>query len=96
LTQIRSLGRQTAEQRNLLADTNQGYRMAQTRYRTGLAGQLTVFNAETAFLQAREQEVSLEADDITQRVTLLLALGGGFDPKNPGPPQVHISQENKP
>jgi NodT family efflux transporter outer membrane factor (OMF) lipoprotein len=85
LTRIQSLGRQTAEQQTLLADTDQGYRMAQTRYRTGLADQLTVFNAETAFLQAREQQVGLDADAVTQRVTLLLALGGGFDPKNPIP-----------
>ena len=92
LTQIRSLSRQSAEQQNLLADTNQGYRMAQTRYRTGLANQLTVFNAETAFLQAREQGVSLEAEAITQRVTLLLALGGGFDPKKPIP-TAQISQD---
>lgn len=96
LTQIRSLVRQSAEQRNLLADTGQGYRMAQTRYRTGLANQLTVFNAESAFLQAREQGVSLEADDITQRVTLLLALGGGFDPKNPVRAQADIPQDTKP
>jgi NodT family efflux transporter outer membrane factor (OMF) lipoprotein len=85
LTRIQSLGRQAAEQQTLLADTDQGYRMAQTRYRTGLADQLTVFNAETAFLQAREQQVGLDADAVTQRVTLLLALGGGFDPKNPIP-----------
>ena len=98
LTQIRSLDRQAAEQQNLLADTDQGYRMAQTRYRTGLANQLTVFNAETTFLQAREQEVSLAADDVTQRVTLLLALGGGFDPKNPAPTraQANIPQDNTP
>jgi NodT family efflux transporter outer membrane factor (OMF) lipoprotein len=96
LTQIRSLARQTAEQQNLLADTSEGYRLAQTRYRTGLANQLTVFNAETTFLQAREQAVSLEADNITQRVTLVLALGGGFDPKNPVPPQPDIPQDNRP
>jgi outer membrane protein TolC len=85
LTQIRSLDRQAAEQHSLLADTSEGYRLAQMRYRTGLANQLTVFNAETAFLQAREQQVALDADDVTQRVTLLLALGGDFDPKNPVP-----------
>ena len=98
LTQIRSLDRQAAEQHSLLADTNQGYRMAQTRFRTGLANQLTVFNAETAFLQAREQQVALDADAVTQRVTLLLALGGGFDPKNPAPmhAQSNISQDTTP
>jgi outer membrane protein TolC len=72
--------------------------MAQTRFRTGLANQLTVFNAETAFLQAREQQVALDADAVTQRVTLLLALGGGFDPKNPAPmhAQSNISQDTTP
>lgn len=98
LTQIRSLDRQAAEQQSLLGDTNQGYRMAQTRFRTGLADQLTVFNAEATFLQAREQQVALDADAVTQRVTLLLALGGGFDPKNPAPThaQSHNSQDTTP
>jgi NodT family efflux transporter outer membrane factor (OMF) lipoprotein len=98
LTQIRSLDRQAAEQQSLLADTNQGYRMAQTRYRTGLANQLTVFNAEAAFLQAREQLIALDTDAVTQRVTLLLAVGGGFDPKNPVPPRAtaQIPQDTTP
>jgi outer membrane protein TolC len=57
---------------------------------------LTVFNAETAFLQAREQQVALDADSVTQRVTLLLAVGGGFDPKNPIPAQTHSNQDIAP
>ncbi|MGD0142474.1 MAG: efflux transporter outer membrane subunit [Rhizomicrobium sp.] len=96
LTQIRSLDRQAADQESLLADTSQGYRMAETRYRTGLTNQLTVFNAETVFLQAREQQVALDADSVTQRVTLLLAVGGGFDPKNSNPAQTHSNQDVAP
>jgi outer membrane protein TolC len=63
------------------AATN-GYRLAQSRYRTGLAAQLTVFNAQNTLLEARQGDVSLGADSAIQRVTLLLAIGGGFAPQN--------------
>ena len=78
LTRIHSLEGQRAEHTRELAAAEKGYRLAQTRYRTGLANQLTLLNAENVLLDARQGDVSLKADSAVQRVTLLIAVGGGF------------------
>ncbi|MGB8366301.1 MAG: efflux transporter outer membrane subunit [Rhizomicrobium sp.] len=82
LTRIHSLVQQQAEHRHMLDAAETGYRLAETRYRTGLANQLTVLNAQDVLLEARQGDVALGADGAVQRVTLLLALGGGFEPDN--------------
>lgn len=80
LTRIRSLGNQQVEHRRMLDAAEKGYRLALTRYRAGLANQLTVLDAQSVLLDARQGDVDLGADDAIQRVTLLLAIGGGFKP----------------
>ena len=54
------------------------YTKAEERYRAGLAGYLTVLNAETEVLNERRQQVDLSASLALARVTLLLALGGSY------------------
>jgi NodT family efflux transporter outer membrane factor (OMF) lipoprotein len=83
ITQIRSLDQQELQQHDYLTDSGQGYHLADSRYRSGLANELTVFDAETQFIQARQQQVSLDAQSVTQRITLLLSIGGDYDPKHP-------------
>jgi NodT family efflux transporter outer membrane factor (OMF) lipoprotein len=82
LTRIHSLERQQTEHRRMLDAAEKGFRLAQTRYRTGLAAQLTVLDAQNVLLEARQGDVTLGADAAVQRVTLLLAVGGGFKPDN--------------
>jgi NodT family efflux transporter outer membrane factor (OMF) lipoprotein len=79
LTQIRSLDAQGVEQTRFIHDAQDGYNLAETRYRTGLANQLTVFNAEDLLLQAREQQAEIDAGRASERINLILAVGGGFD-----------------
>lgn len=81
LTQIRSLAGQRAEHELELAAAEKGYRLAKTRYGTGLQNQITLLDAESVVFQARQGEVSLAADSAIQRVTLLIALGGSFEPQ---------------
>lgn len=78
LTRIRAIAGEEAEHSQELAAAEKGYGLAETRYRTGLADQLTVLNAETVVFDAREGGVSLAADGAIQRVTLLLSVGGDF------------------
>lgn len=78
LTQIHSLDGQRAEHARELAAAEKGYSLARTRFRTGLANQLTLLNAENVLLDARQGDVSLKADSAVQRVSLLIAVGGGF------------------
>ncbi|HLW24286.1 MAG TPA: efflux transporter outer membrane subunit [Steroidobacteraceae bacterium] len=80
ITQIDALGREQIEQRKTLEATEAAYRLAEERYRAGLASYLSVLNAETQVLTARQSMVNILASQALARVTLLLAVGGSFDP----------------
>lgn len=80
LTRIRSLSGERSEHAAELAAAEKGFRLAETRYSSGLSTQLTVLNAETIVFSARQGAVSLDADSAVERVALLLALGGDFHP----------------
>jgi len=75
---IDSLSAELGQQRESLAAAEEAYRLAEERYRAGLAGYLTVLNAETEVLDERRQQVDLSASLALARVTLLLAAGGSF------------------
>jgi NodT family efflux transporter outer membrane factor (OMF) lipoprotein len=83
LTRIRSLNDQLAEEHRLLGAAESGYRLAATRYRSGLTTQLTVLDAQNILFEARQGDVSLKAQQVVQRVTLLVAVGGGFQAPTP-------------
>jgi outer membrane protein TolC len=80
LTLIASYRQQLNESSQALAASEDAYRIAELRYRNGLTGYLNVLNAETSVLNARRTQVDLVAAQAIARVTLLLALGGSFDP----------------
>jgi NodT family efflux transporter outer membrane factor (OMF) lipoprotein len=83
---IDSLSAELGQQRESLAAAEEAYRLAEERYRAGLAGYLTVLNAETEVLVERRQQVDLSASLALARVTLLLATGGSF--QYPAPPSL--------
>ena len=82
LTRIDALGRERTDQDSTLGAAEDGYRIAEERYRAGLAGYLSVLSAETQVLDARRQSVQIVADLAVARVSLLLELGGSFDPES--------------
>lgn len=88
LTRIRSLENERVEHRRMLDAAEKGYQLGLTRYRAGLANQLTVLDAQSVLLEARQGDVELGADNAIQRVTLLLAIGGGFKPNAQQPPEM--------
>ena len=83
LTEIDALESQVEDQEIALADAQASFDLALKRYRSGLAPQQTMLDAEGLLLQARQQDAALTADTISARVTLLMAIGGGFEPENP-------------
>jgi NodT family efflux transporter outer membrane factor (OMF) lipoprotein len=83
LTLIDALTAQLERQEQSLAASEDAYRLAEERYRAGLAGYLTVLNVETEVLSEREQRVDLSNSLALARVTLLLAVGGSFQDPNP-------------
>ncbi|HEX3395411.1 MAG TPA: efflux transporter outer membrane subunit, partial [Steroidobacteraceae bacterium] len=79
LTRIDALARERVEQQQTLEANEAAYKLAEERYRAGLASYLSVLNAETQVLTARQTMVDIVADQAVARVTLLLAIGGSFD-----------------
>lgn len=80
LTRIDALARERVDQQLTLEANEAAYKLAEERYRAGLASYLSVLNAETQVLTARQAMVDIFASQAVARVTLLLAVGGSFDP----------------
>jgi NodT family efflux transporter outer membrane factor (OMF) lipoprotein len=78
-----SLTRQIGEVRQTLDAASAAYSLAQKRYAAGLTTQLIVLRAESQVLDARRELVTARTSLVTSRVTLLLMLGGSFDPATP-------------
>ena len=80
LSLLASYRHQLEQSAQSLAASEDHYRIAQVRYGAGLSTRLEVLDAETTVLDARRQRIDLVAAQAIARVTLLLALGGSFDP----------------
>jgi NodT family efflux transporter outer membrane factor (OMF) lipoprotein len=78
LSSLQSVQRQQTEQAQALAAAESAHDIALQRYRAGLTGQLTVLAAETTLLNQRRLGVDLRARDLTARIGLVRALGGGY------------------
>jgi NodT family efflux transporter outer membrane factor (OMF) lipoprotein len=82
ITQLDALARELTDQQQTLDATENAYTLAEERYRAGLASYLSVLSAETQVLAARQGIVDILSAQADTRVTLLLAVGGSFDPRN--------------
>jgi outer membrane protein TolC len=65
------------------------FKLAEERYTSGLSDQIPMLTAESTLLTAREQMAGLVAQNAIERITLLLSVGGGFNP----PQQTLAKQE---
>ena len=79
ITRLDALGKEQQDQQLTLDATEAAYGLAEERYTAGLASYLSVLNAETQVLTARQAMVDIQTNLATSRVVLLLALGGSFD-----------------
>jgi NodT family efflux transporter outer membrane factor (OMF) lipoprotein len=80
LSRIDALEHEIEQQRLSLDAAEQAYRIAEERYRAGLASYLSVLNAQTDVLGDRRTQLDLNVSLAMARITLLLAVGGSFDP----------------
>jgi outer membrane protein TolC len=78
LTQVQSLAARRERQQAVLDSAGRALGLAEERYRLGLSDQIPVLTAEGMLLQARRQMAALSAQLATQRVALLLSIGGGM------------------
>jgi len=83
LTQLDALANEQRDQQQTLEATEAAYKLAEERYRAGLASYLSVLNAETQVLAARQSMVDILTSQAVARVMVLLAVGGSFDPRAP-------------
>lgn len=79
LTAIHSTNEQLITQKRALYSAERAYNLARMQYRTGLASQLVVLNAETLFLNAEQSRLQLITSRRNLQIALIKALGGGFD-----------------
>ncbi|MBS0374341.1 MAG: efflux transporter outer membrane subunit [Proteobacteria bacterium] len=77
LTLVDSLGRQRAEAEQRVELLAGASRLADERFRGGLATRLTVLEADGRLLAARRTLVAARNAELGARVSLILALGGG-------------------
>src|SRR5712672_1625427 len=75
ITRLDALARERLDQQQTLDATEAAYKLAEERYTAGLASYLTVLNAETQVLNARQSMVDIQTSLAVSRVTLLLAVG---------------------
>jgi NodT family efflux transporter outer membrane factor (OMF) lipoprotein len=79
LSSLRILSQEVLQQRTALASANHYLDLALTRYRTGVDSYLNVITAQTAVLTDRVTELSIQTRQMTSSVSLVMALGGGWD-----------------
>ena len=92
ITRIEALAHERTEQQQTLEANEAAYRLAEERYRAGLASYLSVLNAETQVLTARQTMVDIIAGQAIARVTLLQAVGGSFDATRATDSSLHSDQ----
>jgi NodT family efflux transporter outer membrane factor (OMF) lipoprotein len=80
LSTLRILSQEVVQQRTALASANHYLDLAQTRYKTGVDSYLNVITAQTAVLTDRVTELSIQLRQMSASVSLIMALGGGWDP----------------
>jgi NodT family efflux transporter outer membrane factor (OMF) lipoprotein len=87
LTEVASLADQRRQQQLALDSAGRAFDLAKERYRLGLSEQIPMLAAEATLLSARQQMAVLVTRAASQRIALLLAVGGGFDPAGLEVPQ---------
>jgi NodT family efflux transporter outer membrane factor (OMF) lipoprotein len=80
LSTIDSNAKEAADQRKILVGLAETVRLDEVRARTGLGTQLDILASGDRLLQARQTQADLDAEGLTSRIQLLVAVGGDFNP----------------
>lgn len=80
MTMVESLSRQLTHRQQAVRNAEQAFQIAEGRYVSGLSTQLPMLDTEQELLQARQALAAAKAQSIIQRITLLLTVGGPFQP----------------
>lgn len=89
LSDIDSTAAQAADQRKILNGLAETVRLDQVRVRTGLGTQLDILASGDRLLEARQTQADLDAQGLTDRIQLLVAVGGDFNPDTSSNPAAN-------
>ena len=96
LAALRILDEESREQRTAVESARHLLNLATTRYQAGIDSSLNVITAQTALLSSREAEVQIQLRQMTSSVSLVMALGGGWDDSQLPPMPGLAAYRNKP
>ena len=82
LSSIDSTAAESADQRKILTGLAETVRLDEVRVRTGLGTQLDILASGDRLLEARQTQADLDAEGLTRRIQLLVAVGGDFKTQN--------------
>lgn len=81
LSALTILAKEVGQEQSAVRSANRYLDLALTRYKTGVDSYLNVMTAQTSVLSTRETELQIQLRQMTASVSLTVALGGGWDPK---------------
>ncbi len=87
LSALRILSQEIGEEHTAVNSANHFLELSLTRYRGGVDSYLNVITAQNAVLTNRETELQIQLRQMTASVSLIIALGGGWD--NTQLPDMH-------
>ena len=96
ITSLQAAQGRLAEQSTAMSAAQASFALARDRYTSGLIPQLNVLSAEDLVIRAQRQSATLNADRLSARVTLVMALGGGFTPPPPSSQTVSSASGARP
>lgn len=79
LAGLRILAQEVSQQQTAINSSAHYLQLALTRYKAGVDSYLNVITAQNAVLTNREAQVQTELHQMTSSVSLVMALGGGWD-----------------
>lgn len=91
LSTIDSTAAEAADQRKILVGLAETVRLDEVRVHTGLGTQLDILASGDRLLRARQTQADLDAEGLTGRIQLLVAVGGDFNPAT----RIKFAEDNR-
>jgi NodT family efflux transporter outer membrane factor (OMF) lipoprotein len=80
LSTLRILAQEVMEEQTAVNSANHYLQLSLTRFKAGVDSYLNVITAENTLLTNRQTELQIQLRQMTASVSLVMALGGGWDP----------------
>jgi NodT family efflux transporter outer membrane factor (OMF) lipoprotein len=84
IASVHAVELQLASQTQALEQARHVYTMMQQRYRSGLASEQTLLNAQAGLIASEQSSIDMQARRRSLQIALIKSLGGGFDAQASG------------